>query len=161
MKPNTPQTWQALADALGTTAQSLRTWRAQPGAPSGKNTAAWQSWLANRAPRRGRQTQGEAETMAELKSTLLKEQARKESALASLRELELRMKTDDLVPQAEVSETIIKTLTPLRRLLDALPRLCASQCNPENPMVAELALRNALDERVFAEIQKILLETEN
>ena len=51
-----------------------------------------------------------------------------------------------------------KTLTPLRRLLDALPRLIAASANPQNPMVAELAIRNGLDERVFAEIQKILLE---
>ena len=44
------------------------------------------------------------------------------------------------------------------RFLDALPRLVAASANPQNPMVAEQAIRNGLDERVFAEIQKILLE---
>ena len=83
---------------------------------------------------------------------------RTERAIASLRELELKREGECLVPQSEASETIIKTLTPLRRLLDALPRLVAASANPENPMIEELAIRNGLDERVFAEIQKILLE---
>ena len=89
---------------------------------------------------------------------LLLEQGRKERAIASLRELELKRESEDLIPQSEATETILKTLTPLRRLLDALPRLVAACANPQNPMVAELAIRNGLDERVFAEIQKILLE---
>ena len=92
------------------------------------------------------------------KKALLLEQGRKERAIASLRELELKRESESLVPQSEVTETILKTLTPLRRLLDALPRLVAASANPENPMVAELAIRNGLDERVFAEIQKILLK---
>ena len=62
------------------------------------------------------------------------------------------------MPETEVADVLIKTLTPLRRLLDALPRLVAASANPQNPMVAELAIRNGLDERVFAEIQKILSE---
>ena len=86
------------------------------------------------------------------------EQGRKERAIASLRELELMRESESLVPQSEASETIIKTLTPLRRLLDALPRLVAASANPQNPMVAELAIRNGLDERVFAEMEKILSE---
>jgi DNA repair exonuclease SbcCD ATPase subunit len=101
---------------------------------------------------------GSSSTMEELRQRLVDEQGRKEAAIASLRELELKMKAESLVPQAEVSETIIKTLTPLRRLLDALPRHVSLIANPENPNIAELAVRNALDERVFAEIQKILLE---
>jgi len=36
--------------------------------------------------------------------------------------------------------------------------MVAASANPQNPMIAELAIRNGLDERVFAEIQKILLE---
>ena len=89
---------------------------------------------------------------------LLLEQGRKERAIASLRELELKRESEDLIPQSDATETILKTLTPLRRLLDALPRLVAACANPQNPMVAELAIRNGLDERVFAEIQNILLE---
>ena len=103
---------------------------------------------------------GSSATMEELRQRLIDEQGRKEAAIASLRELELKMKAESLVPQSEVSETIIKTLTPLRRLLDALPRQVSLIANPENPNIAELAVRNALDERVFAEIQKILLSAE-
>jgi hypothetical protein len=42
--------------------------------------------------------------------------------------------------------------------LDALPRLVTASANPQNPMVAELAIRNRLDERVFAAMEKILQE---
>jgi hypothetical protein len=96
--------------------------------------------------------------MEELRQRLIDEQGRKEAAIASLRELELRMKAESLVPETELIETLMKTLTPLRRLLDALPRQTAQMANPENPNIAELAIRNSLDERVFLEIQKILLE---
>ena len=99
--------------------------------------------------------------MATLRKELLKAQAARERANARLREMEIESREKSLVPQSEVSETIIKTLTPLRRLLDALPRHVSLIANPENPNIAEIAVRNALDERVFAEIQKILLETEN
>ena len=70
------------------------------------------------------------------------------------------MKAESLVPQSEVTEILLKTLTPLRRLLDALPRQVASMANPSNPNIAELAVRNTLDERVFAEIVKILNSTD-
>lgn len=99
---------------------------------------------------------GSSATMEELRQRLIDEQGRKEAAIASLRELELKMKAESLVPQSELTETLMKTLTPLRRLLDALPRQVASMANPQNPNIAELAVRNVLDERVFAEIEKIL-----
>ena len=99
---------------------------------------------------------GSNATMEELRQRLIDEQGRKEAAIASLRELELKMKAESLVPQSELTETLMKTLTPLRRLLDALPRQVASMANPQNPNIAELAVRNVLDERVFAEIEKIL-----
>jgi len=74
--------------------------------------------------------------------------------------LELQQKRDSLVPESQLAEVIIKTLTPLRRLIDALPRAIASQANPGNPNIAELAIRNGLDDRVFGEIEKILEEYE-
>lgn len=96
------------------------------------------------------------QTMQELRQRLVDEQGRKEAAIASLRELELRMKAESLIPESEATELLLKLLTPLRRLLDALPRQIASQANPTEPAVAELAIRNGLDDRVFLEIQKIL-----
>ena len=160
MTTSTITSWKALAEALGIAQNTLRSWRADLTSPSSKDIAEWRLWRDNRLPTQGRDTKFEAASIADLKKALLLEQGRKERAIASLRELELKRESESLVPQSEASETILKTLTPLRRLLDALPRLVAASANPENPMVAELAIRNGLDERVFAEIQKILLEHE-
>lgn len=99
--------------------------------------------------------------LIDLKGRLTNEQARKEAANASLRELELKMKAESLVPESEAKEVIIKTLQPVRRLMDAMPRQCAANANPAEPGVAELAMRNYLDERVFAEIVKILEKEKN
>ena len=150
--------WKALAEALGIAQNTLRSWRADLTSPLSKDIAEWRLWRDNRLPTQGRDTKFEAVSIADLKKALLLEQGRKERAIASLRELELKRASEDLIPQSEATETIIKTLTPLRRLLDALPRLVAASANPQNPMIAELAIRNGLDERVFTEIQKILLE---
>jgi len=98
---------------------------------------------------------GSGATMDELRKKLTEEQGRKESAVASLKELELRMKADSLIPESEAAEKVIKLLTPLRRLLDGLPREVAALANPANPQIAELAIRNGLDERVFSEISKL------
>lgn len=101
---------------------------------------------------------GSSATMEELRHKLVQEQARKETAIASLRELELKMKADNLIPETEATSVIVKLLTPLRRLLDALPRQVSANANPTNPAVAELAIRNGLDDRVYSEIESILKE---
>ena len=160
MTPTNITSWKVLADALGIAQNTLRSWRSDPTSPNSKDITEWRLWRDNRLPTQGRDTGAKANSLADLKRTLLIEQGRKERALASLRELEVRRESKDLVPQSEVTETLLKTLTPLRRLLDALPRAVAHMANPENPMIAELAIRNGLDERVFAEIQKILLKHE-
>ena len=156
-----PTTWEQLAKELGITRSTLRFWRRKPDAPQTRVVDDWKAWQSAQMPRQGRNTAGEADDMATLRKELLKAQAARERANARLREMEIESREKSLVPQSEVSETIIKTLTPLRRLLDALPRHVSLIANPENPNIAEIAVRNALDERVFAEIQKILLETEN
>jgi len=158
MTPITITSWKALAGTLGIAQNTLRSWRLDPTSPKSKDITEWRLWCDNRLPTQGRDTKFEAASIADLKKALLLEQGRKERAIASLRELELKRESEDLIPQSEATESIIKTLTPLRRLLDALPRLVAASANPQNPMVAELAIRNGLDERVFAEIQKILSE---
>ena len=98
---------------------------------------------------------GSSASMDDLRKKLTEEQGRKEAAVASLKELELKMKADSLIPESEAAEKVIKLLTPLRRLLDGLPREIAAMANPENPQIAELAMRNGLDDRVFSEIEKI------
>lgn len=150
--------WKALAEALGIAQNTLRSWRSDPSSPKSKDITEWRLWSENRLPTQGRDTQFEAASIADLKKALLVEQGRKERAIASLRELELKRESESLVPETELAAKIVKTLTPLRRLLDALPRLVAATANPQNPMDAELAIRNGLDERVFAEMEKILSE---
>ena len=99
------------------------------------------------------------ESNQELRDMLIREQARKERALASLRELELEMKEKSLVPESDLLERLSDCLIPLRRLLDALPKAVASQANPGEPNVAEVAIRKGLDQRVFSEIQRIMKKT--
>lgn len=103
---------------------------------------------------------GTGQTMQDLRERLIDEQGRKEAAIASLRELELRMKAESLIPESQATEVLMKLLTPLRSLLDALPRQVAAQANPTAPNVAELAIRNGLDDRVFGQIEKILEQTD-
>ena len=160
-----PKTWKALAALIDCTPETLSKWRRQHAdtVPKEKDVEAWKAWLVNHKSEghgSGRiALDGKNYTkqdLIDLKGALTGEQARRERAMANLRELEFRMKSESLVPQSEVSETLIKLLTPLRRLLDALPRQAARIANPQNPNVAELAIRNVLDERVFAEIEKIM-----
>jgi transposase-like protein len=162
-----PKTWKALAAQIDCTPETLSKWRRQnaDSVPKTKDVEAWKNWLVNHKSAghgSGRiALDGKNYTkqdLIDLKGALTGEQARRERAMANLRELEFRMKSESLVPQSEVSETLIKLLTPLRRLLDALPRQAARIANPQNPNVAELAIRNVLDERVFAEIEKIMID---
>ena len=166
----TYKTWKQLAEALGVTPNTLTKWKRQNvgKCPTDKNLKQWEQWLAeHKSDGKGSgriALDGKSYTkqdLIDLKASLTGEQARRERAMANLRELEFRMKSETLVPQSELAETIIKLLTPLRRLLDALPRQAARIANPENPNIAELAIRNSLDERVFGEIEKILKNTDN
>ena len=144
--------WADIAAKLGIAERTLHTHRAKPGSPKSKDIGAWRKYFATA------REAGDTPSMAALKARLCEEQGRKEAALASLRELELKVKVENLVPESDVMDRLKDVLIPLRRLLDALPRAVASQANPQNPNVAEVAIRKALDRRVFSEIQRILLE---
>jgi hypothetical protein len=54
---------------------------------------------------------------------------------------------------AEAKEAIRKVLEPLRSLLDALPKAVAIQANPNDPVLAEEAIRDGL-RRVFQMMQE-------
>lgn len=99
--------------------------------------------------------------MLELKKRLTSEQGRKEAALASLRELELYQKQHSLIPESEAIRVVVGLLTPLRSLLDSMARQVSAQCNPSEPAIAELAIRNYLDERIFTACQKIISDIES
>jgi phage terminase Nu1 subunit (DNA packaging protein) len=107
-----------------------------------------------------RSRHGTDSTLEELRQRLLEEQGRKEAALASLRELELEQKQSSMIPESDAIEVVLGLLTPLRRLLDAMPRQVSSQANPAEPAIAELAIRNFMDDRIFTACQKICEDIE-
>jgi len=163
MKKNT---WKEVAGEIGVTPQTLSKWRKDSETcPKTKDIEAWKLWSLDRANSQekgggriavnGREYT--AADIADLKAKLIAAQERRENAMAQIRELELQQKKDNLIPESEAAEKLIKLLTPLRRLLDALPRQVAAQANPSNPNIAELAIRNGLDDRVFSEIAKLFL----
>ena len=158
-------TWKDLSEQLGVTPQTLSKWRANdPSCPSDtKDVEQWKDWLANKeldGKGSGRiAVDGKvytAKDIMDLKAKLIAAQERRENANAELREIELKRIKENLIPEAEASGLVIKSLTPLRKLLDAFPRQISSLANPENPAIAELAIRNGLDERVFNEMETIL-----
>ena len=151
---NKQLTWKSLAEELKISLRHLHSLRRKDDAPTTRDSEAWLAWLDGRAKTRIR----DGSALADLKAQLTREQTRKEAALASLRELELKMKVDSLVPESDVMDRLKDVLIPLRRLLDALPRAVASQANPTQPNVAEVAIRKALDIRVFSEMERILNE---
>lgn len=153
-------TYSKLADDLGITVATLRAWRSKPDAPKTKDPDDWRSWRASQMPSQGRDTAGEADDIQSLRKELLKAQAARERANAKLREIEIEQREKRLVPESEAIEEIRRVLPDLRKLLDALPRAVAAQANPEKPAVAEVALRLALDEKIFGEIEKIYNEME-
>lgn len=160
MTQDNPTTWKALADALGCAPGTLRLWRQEPDSPEGKDLAQWQAWLDERMPKQGRDTRAEAESLAELKKSLLAERRRKESALASLHELQLEKEKLCLIPESEAQEVIRKTLIPLRRLIDAFPGRVAPLLLCENQQEAELTLRQAVDDFILEELQRVLNKQE-
>ena len=146
-----------LAKALKITTKSIYYLRANHGAPLSTDPAEWETFLEKRAMETGhsRSTRPESKTNQKLRLQLLRAQVGKEEANRKLRELELERQTENLVPMAEAKEAIRKVLEPLRRLLDALPKAVAIQANPNDPVLAEEALRDGLG-RVFQMIQKNL-----
>jgi hypothetical protein len=158
-------TWTQIASQLGVTNVTLSKWRSKhPDCPKdSKELKDWKLWIqkkeidgkgSGRVAIDGKEYS--AADIHDLKAKLIAAQERRENAMAQIREIELQQKRDNLIPESEATEQLIKLLTPLRRLLDALPRQIASQANPSNPNIAELAIRNGLDDRVFAEIEKIM-----
>jgi transcriptional regulator with XRE-family HTH domain len=150
-------TWQQLADKLGVTEATIHKKRKLEGSPTEPDVDQWLEYLRATQSIRGRPMGiTGSKQIEELRARLVEEQGRKEAALASLRELELKMKIESLVPETDLVDRIMETLIPLRRLLDALPKAIAHTANPGEPNVAEVAIRKGLDQRVFSEIERIM-----
>lgn len=168
--PKEVKTWTQVAEALGVATNTLRAWRTEEGSPKSKDLTEWKRFITERkAGVEGKGSgrivvDGETYTEADIrrwKAKKLEGEAMKEEFAGKLRELEYRQKAENLIPESEAAEKIIKVLTPLRRLLDSMPRHCSAMANPQEPMIAELAMRNFLDDRVFSEIVKIVEQNEN
>lgn len=147
---NKELTWRNLSRFLGISERHVHFLRQQKDAPESRDPAQWRAWLDARG------TVKESSEMAQLKTRLVAEQGRREAAVASLKELELRMATESLVPESDLIARIREILIPLRRLLDSMPRGVSNLANPKEPNVAEVAIRKYLDERIFSEIVRIL-----
>jgi hypothetical protein len=146
-----------LAKALKITTKSIYYLRANHGAPLSTDPAEWERFLERRAMETGysRSTRPESKINHKLRLQLLRAQVGKEEANRKLRELELERQTENLVPIAEAKEVIRKVLEPLRSLLDALPKAAALQANPNDPILAEEAIRDGL-RRVFQMMEEHL-----
>ena len=107
-----------------------------------------------------RSTRPESKINHKLRLQLLRAQVGKEEANRKLRELELDRQTEHLVPMAEAQDAIRKVMEPLRSLLDALPKAVAIQANPNDPVLAEEAIRDGLH-KVYEMIQRQRNRDEN
>ena len=82
------------------------------------------------------------------RAKLLRAQAGREEAVRKLRELELKTRSENLVPMSEAKESIRRVLGPLAGLLESFPKAVALQANPADPALAEDAVRGGL-EKIF------------
>jgi len=135
-----------LARHLGITPKTIYHLRANQDAPQSASLEDWREYLEQRASERG--GVGDLflpEELQKLRAKLLRAQAGKEDAVRKLREIELKQKTEGLVPIAEAKKAVRRVLGPFRELLDAMPKAAGGKCNPSDPVHAEQALREHLD----------------
>lgn len=168
-KKKKPPSWAEVSKELGVSYNTLRAWRTEKDSPKTKDVSEWKRFITERkAGGEGKGSgrivvDGETYTAKDIqrwKAKKLEGEAMKEEFAGKLRELEYRQKAEALIPESEAAEKMMKALVPLRRLLDSMPRHCSATANPQEPMIAELAIRTFLDDRVFAEIVKIIEQNE-
>jgi len=87
-----------------------------------------------------------AADVIDLKARLVQEQGEGQNIRNQLNTLELREKSEGLVPMSEAHEAIKAVTEPLRRLLDSMPKAVAVRANPADPQLAEEAMREGLDQ---------------
>ena len=144
-----------LAEALGIGRRTITYLRKDFGGPRSANLIEWQAYLIQRATETGDDKTADRlpAEMQKMRARLLKAQAGKEEAVRKLRELELKRRSDNLVPLAEAKAAVRAICEPLRSLLDSLPKSVALQSNPTDPVLAEEAIRAGLD-KVFEMLNK-------
>lgn len=136
-----------LAKRLGVSRKTFYQLRKEEDGPKSNLLSEWESFLEERAmtTRDGKSDAHLSEELQTIKRRLLTAQAGKEEAVRKLKELQLQREKDGLVPMSEAREAISKTLQPIRKLLDSLPRAAAISANPADPIHAEEVIREELD----------------
>jgi transcriptional regulator with XRE-family HTH domain len=155
------KTWLELANKLGIAQGTISRWRKDKTAPKKKDLVAWKRFVAEREAMSkqgtGRVTVGGASFSAadviDLKAKLVKEQGEGQAIRNQLNTLELKQKSEGLVPMAEAQAAMKEVLEPLSRLLESLPKAVAVRANPADPHLAEEACRDGLDQ-VFKLMQQ-------
>jgi len=138
----------AIAKAVGVTHKTLYHLRNEEGGPKENDLGAWEKFLEERAilTRDSNNEKFLPNDLKTLRKRLLKAQAGKEEAVRKLKELQLREKEQNLVPMSEAKAAVSRVLLPLRGLIDALPKAAAVAANPAEPIHAEEAIRECLDQ---------------
>jgi phage terminase Nu1 subunit (DNA packaging protein) len=73
------------------------------------------------------------------------ERTRDTRAAASIRELELAQKREELVSMPEAQAMYTAALLPVRQRLMAMPSECCTRANPTDPLFAQAALQQWVD----------------
>jgi hypothetical protein len=146
-------TWDAIAKALDISLRNLHKMRKIEGAPAeSRDSGEWADWIASREAAGGHGTGritlgGKTFTAADimdLKGHLVKAQGEGEVLKNKIREFDLRVKEEGLVPIDEAKAAIAKVLVPLVAQLDSLPSSYAVKANPSAPEIAEAAIREGV-----------------
>ena len=74
---------------------------------------------------------------------------------AKLKEIELKRTTENLVPMGDARKAIKRVLSPLRELLNQMPKAAGAKVNPADPVHGEEGIREHLD-GIFQAMEKRL-----
>jgi len=148
-----------LAKAMGVTPKTIRLLRREHGGPAGDDVEEWGRFMMERASASDSTMQVADEFMPEeiqrLRAKLLRAQAGKEDAMRRLKEIELKRTTENLVPMGDARKAIKRVLSPLRELLDQMPKAAGAKVNPADPVHGEEGIREHLD-GIFQAMEKRL-----
>lgn len=150
-----PLTALQLAEELGISRRTVFYLRRNADGPTGTDLDEWKQYLEERSitDDSGQNDELLPEELQKVKARLLRAQAGKEEAMRRLKELELEQEEKQLVPSTAAEEVIKEVLGPVRAALDSLPKLVAHNANPAEPLLAEKAIEDGLD-NVFKQIEK-------
>ena len=158
-KPAAVMTTVALAKAMGVSTKTIYHLRRERGGPAGNDVEEWARFMMERASATDQTMRIADEFMPEeirrLRAKLLRAQAGKEEAMCRLKEIELKRTTENLVPMGDARKAIKRVLSPLRELLNQMPKAAGAKVNPADPVHGEEGIREHLD-GIFQAMEKRL-----